>query len=481
MSGHWRMTLEELVAGSEGRVLSQFAREYSGVGTDTRQDLGGKVFIALRGDTFDAHNFLLQAVEAGATALLVHRLPREVENLRERVTIVEVDDTLKGLQHLGTFWRRKHRTRVLALTGSNGKTTTKEFARTILGSYRTVHCAEGSFNNHWGVPLSLLGIDSSHEFAIIEMGMNHPGELTELARIAEPDLVLVTMVGRGHLEGVGSIDGVAVAKAEIYDAALPTAVMIFNLENPYTRDMYERYGRIRASHLVFKFASFGYINVSNWPPVDVALDVTEMTFDSMRIAGYIGTMAGETSVPVFGRQNVNNLMAAATMALAVGLSPRDIWAALPLCRTVWGRNQWVNLKSGARALFDGYNANPESMTAALENFAALKCSARKFAVLGEMRELGEHSPRLHRELGLTAAEAGFDGIGFFGPHHADFSAGLKDGGFNKSLFVSDSYEQSLAPRMLPVLQVGDIVLIKGSRGMALEKALEGLEPLDFQP
>jgi len=313
------------------------------------------------------------------------------------------------------------------------------------------------------------------------MGMNHPGELTELVNIAEPDMVLVTMVGRGHLEGLGSIDGVAIAKAEIYDAAPPTAIMIFNLENPYTRDMFERYGRIRASHLVYKFASFSYANVSNWPPVDVALDATEMTPESMRIAGYIGNMAGETSVPVFGRQNVNNLMSAVSICLAAGLSPRDIWAALPLCRTVWGRNQWVSLKSGARALFDGYNANPESMGAALDNFTVLKTSGRKFAVLGEMRELGAHAPQLHYELGRRAAAAGFDAISFFGPHHGDFTAGLKDAGFKKILFVSDSYEDSLAPKMLPVLQVGDIVLIKGSRGMALEKALGGLAPLDFQP
>jgi UDP-N-acetylmuramoyl-tripeptide--D-alanyl-D-alanine ligase len=481
MSARWRMSLEELVAGSGGRVVSQVAREYSGVGTDTRQNLTGQIFIALKGDNFDAHGFLQKAVDSGASALLVHRVPEEAKGLKEKVTIVEVDDTLKGLQRLATFWRRKNKAKILALTGTNGKTTTKEFTREIIGSCRSVHTATGSYNNHWGVPICLLGIEPSHEFAIVEMGMNHPGELTDLVKIAEPDVVMVTMVGRGHLEGVGSIDGVARAKSEIYAAASKKATMIFNLENPYTRDMYEIFGRHRSAQLVLKFSSLSYAQGASWPPSDVSLDVTEMDLEQMRIKGRIGHMTDAATIPVFGKQNINNLMAAASLALAAGLSPREIWAALPLCRTVWGRNQWVNLKSGARALFDGYNANPESMAAALENLSLVKVPGRKFAILGEMKELGKDSPALHHEMGEKAARSGFAEICFLGPHKDDFAAGLKAGGFNKNPFISNSYEETLAPRMLPVLHVGDIVLIKGSRGMALEKALMSLEPLDFEP
>jgi len=479
------MTIEELVTGTEGKTVALLEHTFDGVGTDTRADLTGKIFVALKGDNFDAHDFLHKAVSAGAAALLVHRLPssKEVEKLltEGRVTIVKVDDTLRALQGLATFWRRKQRAKILGITGSNGKTTTKEFAATLIGSYKNVHYSKGSLNNHWGVPLTLLAIRPEHDIAIVEMGMNHPGELTELVKIAEPDVVMVTTVGRGHLAGLGSIDGVTRAKAEIYEAASPQAIMIFNLENPYTRDMFERYGRLRSSNQVLNFASVEYVNNASWPAVDVSLGVREMTTEYMCVVGQINGIPGETVVPIFGKQNITNLMAAVGLALAAGVPAKNIWSGLPMVRTTWGRNQWVTLKSGARVLFDGYNANPESMGAAIDNFAHLKLgSGRKFAILAEMREMGEHAPHVHREIGERAARAGFAGISFFGPSGLEFVAGLEAGGFYKTLLVSDTYEESLAPRMLPVLHEGDIVLMKGSRGMALEKALMGLEPVDFK-
>jgi UDP-N-acetylmuramoyl-tripeptide--D-alanyl-D-alanine ligase len=179
---------------------------------------------------------------------------------------------------------------------------------------------------------------------------------------------------------------------------------------------------------------------------------------------------------------VNNLMVAAACALACGLKPEEIWKALPLCKTVWGRNQWVKLESGARVLFDGYNANPESMKAALENFAGLRppTKGRRFAVLGEMLEMGSEAPAVHRELGERAAKAGLDGVSFFGAHHESFRAGFGAADGSEILMITSTYEQNLAPQTLPVLNENDIVLIKGSRGMRLEKVLADLKPIDFQ-
>ncbi len=477
MSPVLKMTLEEIEKATGGKTLSRMKTEFSGVGTDTRTDLAGKVFVALKGENFDAHDFLGKAVEAGADALIVHRLPHDARMVLDKVTVVEVPDTLKAFQDLGHYWRRKMRAIVLALTGSNGKTTTKEFAAQIIGSRRKVHNSKGSFNNHWGVPMTLLALDSSHEVALVEMGMNHPGELTRLCEIADPDVVAVTMVGRGHLEGLGSLEGVARAKAEIYEASRDDATLIFNLENEHTRRMYERF-QPQARGEVITFAGTGKQPFGIEP--DISLEVVAMELESMTIRGRIRGVSGEVSVPVFGAQNITNLMAAAALALGAGLTPDDIWTAFPQCRTVWGRNQWVRLASGARALFDGYNANPESMQAAIENFSLLKVPGRKFAILGEMREMGSHTAQVHQEIGELAARAGFDGICFFGPSGSQFAAGLKSGGFSKSQFISDSYEQGLAPRMLPVLDGNDIVLIKGSRGMRLERALMDLDPLDFQ-
>ncbi len=470
------MTLEDLVAGTEGKIVSQGPRVFSGLGTDTRVDLSGKVFFALKGDSFDAHDFLAKAVDARAAALVVHKIPADVlAGLQGQVTVVQVPDTLLALQKLGRFWRHKMKATILGITGTNGKTTTKEFTAALLETKFKVQYSKGSFNNHWGVPFSLLSIEPEHEIAVIEMGMNHPGELRDLSHIVEADALVCTMVGRGHLEGVGSIEGVAKAKSEIYEYAPKAATFIFNLDNEYTRKMYETWGKSRPKEKVLTFAQSG-----RWPEIDVCLDVVSANESALHIKGQIQGQAGETSVPVFGRQNITNLMTAACFGLFCGLTPSEVWLALPKCKTVWGRNQWVNLESGARALFDAYNANPESMRAAVENFATLKARGKKIALLGEMRELGSHAPELHRELGRAVGSAGFDEVLFVGPSQAEFAEGLKAGGFLKKPVLSASYEQNLASRACPVLHEHDIVLIKGSRGMQLERALADLKPLNFK-
>jgi UDP-N-acetylmuramoyl-tripeptide--D-alanyl-D-alanine ligase len=422
----------------------------------------------------------------------VHEVPESAREVLDKVTVVKVDDTLAAFQRLGNFWRHKMRARIVGITGTNGKTTSKEFSAALIGSKRNVQYSKGSFNNHWGVPMSLLSIDPSHEVAIIEMGMNHLHELTDLNRIVEPDIVVCTMVGRGHLEGVGSIEGVARAKSEIYEHAPTRAVRIFNLENQHTRRMYETFGRPFPPHQVMTFAGHEWsvanlhpgctLSANGFPLPEVSFDVVEAMPDSLTIRGQIKGVTGEATVPVFGRHNVNNLMVAAACGLACGLSPEEVWQGLPRCQTVWGRNQWVKLECGARVLFDGYNANPESMKAAIENFAGLDApkGGRKFAVLGEMLEMGQEAPAVHRELGEIVAKAGFDGVSFFGPSGALFQDGMAQEGVGKILMISGIYEQNLAPKTLPVLNDNDIVLIKGSRGMRLEKVLSDLKPVDFQ-
>jgi UDP-N-acetylmuramoyl-tripeptide--D-alanyl-D-alanine ligase len=476
-SSNWKLTLEEILEATGGDELNTHAEDFSGVGTDTRTDLTGKLFIALKGDNYDAHDFLDKAAQAGATGALVHRLPKSRVGF-EQMTLITVDDTLDALQDLGRFWRKKMSARILAVTGTNGKTTTKEFAAAIIGAEKKVQYSKGSLNNHWGVPLSLLSIEPQHEVAVIEMGMNHPGELTDLIYIAEPDVVMVTMVGRGHLEGVGSIEGVAAAKEEMYEQAPDGALAIFNLENPYTEKMYVQ---ARRRNPKLKFLAFGGPSVKNQTAtLDVSLEVVSADEKSLQIKGAIRGVSGSTEVPVFGAHNITNLMAAACLALSVEISPEKIWKALPLCQSGWGRNQWVKTQSGARVLFDAYNANPESMRAAIENFAHLKSAGRKIAVLGEMREMGEAANSVHRELGEAVGRLGFDVIAFVGPSRAAFEAGIRASDFSKKLFVTGSYENNLASEMVNVLDSTDIVLIKGSRGMQLERILEEWKPIDFK-
>lgn len=488
----WSLSVQEAAAAMDGRLellgsggLNDLV--FRGVGTDTRADLTGLLFFALVGDVHDAHDHLKSAIEKGATGLVIHRPLSEAErlqiNLRVEaagfpVAIVVVENTLTALQNLSRHWRHKCRAMILGITGTNGKTTTKEFAAAIISTRLKVQWSKGSFNNHWGVPISLLSIAPEHDVAVIEMGMNHLGELKTLSRLADADAVVCTMVGRGHLEGVGSIEGVARAKSEIYEFAPRRSTFVFNLDNPFTKNMLVQFAGPNVDGEGRRKLTFGAAG-----PADVCMQVLKMTPDSLSVSGVIQGVDGQAEVPVFGGHNITNLMAASCLALAAGLSPQEVWAALPLCRSAWGRNQWVRLKSGARCLFDGYNANPESMTAALENARLLKKHflGKKIAVLGEMRELGEHAGTLHEEIGRLVADVGFDRVVFLGPSHERFAkAYLSNGGKSADLTTSTEFKLETASQIAKQLKADDFVLIKGSRGMSLENFLKALEPVDFQ-
>lgn len=504
LESNWTLSAQEAAAAVDGKLeliggggLADSV--FHGVGTDTRVDLSTKLFFALVGDAHDAHGFLKDAVQKNAAGLVIHRQLTTEEILlceqqsqisRMPVAVIVVKDTLLALQQLARHWRMKCPAMILGITGTNGKTSTKEFAAAMISSRFKVQWSKGSFNNHWGVPISLLSIRPDDEVAVIEMGMNHIGELKTLSRLVEANAVVCTMVGRGHLEGVGSVEGVAQAKSEIYSEAPRTATFIFNLDNEYTVSMMARFaargeeGRAGRRTVTFGAAAG-----------DVSLRVTSMDADSIRVEGEIRGVVGQAVVPVYGKHNVTNLMAAASLALVAGMSPQEIWNALPLCRSAWGRNQWVSLKSGARAMFDGYNANPESMQAALENAKLLSVQGRRIAVLGEMRELGDFAASAHEELGRLAGDVGFDEVIFVGPSAAHFARGFEMGGRSEAavgarggaplgaksrLKTILSFDPAVAADLKMRLVPGDFVLIKGSRGMSLETFLKGLDPTDFK-
>lgn len=487
-SSDWILSAQEAAAAVDGKLelvggVGLADTVFKGSGTDTRVDLSSLLFVALVGDAHDAHAYLKSAIEKNAAGLMIHRPLTSIEMAACQakaaetgmpIAIVLVEDTLVALQKLSKHWRHKCRAMILGITGTNGKTSTKEFAAALLSSRFKVQYSTGSFNNHWGVPISLLSIQPSHDIAVIEMGMNHAGELKTLSKLVDADVVVCTMVGRGHLEGVGSIEGAAAAKSEIYEFAPKNATFIFNLDNEHTNRMMSRFAGEGRRTLTFG-ESAG----------DVSLRVKSMTSEMLIVDGEIKGVFGTAEIPVFGKHNITNLMAAATLALAAGMSPKEIWKSLPECRSAWGRNQWVQLKSGARVLFDGYNANPESMRAALENSqlllagsgAAREFAGRGVAVLGEMRELGSFAGALHEELGLQLRDVGFSEVIFIGPSFESVRKGF--GSAPKAQFLP-SYDAKVAADLRGRLGAGDYVLIKGSRGMSLEVFLEALEPLDFK-
>ncbi len=466
----WHLNL--IAEWTEGSVLSTFKTEFAEIGTDTRADLTGKVFIALKGDSYDAHHYLEQAVQNGAAALIVHELPPKFENLKSKVSIILVKDTLRALQNFAHGYRKILPVKVIGITGSNGKTTTKEFTAQIIGAYRRTHYSQGSFNNHWGVPLTLLQMPLDTEFAVVEMGMNHAGEITELVKIAEPDIVVCTMVGTAHIEFFGTQKNIALAKSEIYLESGEYTTRIFNQDQELTYDMMYPSSRKHPSARMLTFSA-------SHNEADVYFRIEELSMHGMKISGLIGGEKGEAQIPIFGKQNLTNLMAAATIAHACKLNPEQIWKALPLCKTAWGRNQFIETEVGAEILFDGYNANPDSMKALLENIPLLKVNGAKIGVFGQMKELGVAAPEAHQELGRHAAEADFKQIYFIGEDHLNFSKGIAQSNFKGEVFIKPAFEDSLGEKLKASIKKGDIVVVKGSRGAGTERFVEYCSPVNW--
>lgn len=451
------------------KIVQVDAEGFSGIGTDTRQNLSQQLFWALRGENFDAHQFLQQAIAQGAKGLLVDHLPKGWQKWAGATTILQVDDTLQALQQFGRAVRRKAKAKVIGITGSNGKTSTKEFAATILQSQYKVHWNRGSFNNHFGLPFNLIATPEESDFVVAEMGMNHAGELKLLCEIAEPDLVVCTVVGRAHIEFFGSEEKIAAAKEEIYLFSPPEALRIYNLDNPWTKAMCDR-APSKGRRLTF--SQFD-------EQADVCLKLRETSTRGLVLQGRIQSQIGECRVPVLGSHHAVNLAAAASLALGAGMSPAAIWQALPSCQGAWGRMQLLESNSGYGIVFDGYNANPDSMAALLRASVELRPEGKTYFVLAEMRELGAHSAEAHEALGRQVAELDPAGIWFYGPSFAHFQCGAESAGYKKNLVVSDSYKEVLASEFASVLKNSDLVFVKGSRGLKTEKFVEVCRPRHF--
>ena len=473
MDPRWTSTLPELTAATGGRALSTPRATFSRVGTDTRADLSDRLFVALTGGRFDAHDFVESAVAGGAAAVMVSEWREEWRPLLKKASFVSVEDTLPSLQNFARYWRGKRKPKVLGITGSNGKTSTKEFALALLKPHLAVHASKGSFNNHWGVPLSILEADQECTHLILEMGMNHAGEITALCSIASPDVTLVTTVGRAHVGELGSAAAVAAAKEEIYKAS-PTSTQIFNLDNEWTLAMQQR---SRAA----KKMTFSSFNAK----ATVHLRAQRSTFEGLEIVGTIDGIENTAFVRVFGRHNVVNLMAAANLARAAGLTPEQIWLGLnEIADVAWGRNQILALANDARVLFDGYNANPDSVGALLKNLFEMDVEGRKFLIMGDMRELGAYAEAAHEEAGEQAAHVNFEAVWFVGEHAAAFARGLAKVKTPAHLETSATIDPEIAQRFYQMLKPGDLVAVKASRGVGLERAFKSwplVTPLGEKP
>jgi UDP-N-acetylmuramoyl-tripeptide--D-alanyl-D-alanine ligase len=443
-------TLTAVARAVEGRLVGADAA-FGTVTTDSRTLAAGALFVAIAGDRFDGNDFVPDAHAKGAAGALVSRYTSVA------LAQVEVRDTRRALGALAKVWRAAFAVPVVAVTGSTGKTTVKELIASILSVSRSICVTRGNLNNDVGVPLTLLDLANEHDALVVELGANHAGEIDYLAGLAQPTVGVITNAGAAHLEGFGSVAGVAAAKGELLDHLPRAGTAVLNADDPFRGDWLAR------APCEFK-VTFGFSPAADCRVID------EPRFDA---AGSEFTMClpdGEELdvwLPLLGRQNVANALAAAAAAQAAGASAEDIAAGLARAVPVRGRLRAVPGRGGATLIDDSYNANPASVRSALDHLASL--GGRRILVLGNMAELGPAAQELHRQVG-EYARGRCDLLLAIGDLAAEAAAAFGEKG-SRSADI-DAARAALEP----LLGDGVTVLIKGSRVMGLDRLVRTLEP-----
>jgi UDP-N-acetylmuramoyl-tripeptide--D-alanyl-D-alanine ligase len=432
-----------------------------GVSIDSRTLKPGEIFIAIRGDQFDGHNFISKAIEAGAVAIIVERRWTDA-NATMMVSInvprIIVENSLEALGQLANHYRGKFNIPVIAVGGSNGKTTTKEMIKNVLGSKFNVLCTEGNLNNHIGVPQTIFRLEKKHEIAVVELGANHAGEIGYLCSILEPTHGLITNIGREHLEFFGSIEGVAKAEGELFDWLLKhRGVSFVNTDDKYLS---------RAAKKQRKTVSFGFSSRG----VSIKGTIEEFNSNAQALLQVKprGKRAFKIIVGVPGEHNAKNALAAASVGLTMKVPASDIQKKLASFQPASKRMQ-VQQIAKVVILNDTYNANPDSTLAALETLCTMKSGGRKIAVLADMLELGPHADELHRQIGISLNSQAVDVLLTFGPlsKFINETATVETKAHFESKMVLSEY-------LLNTVTDGDIVLVKGSRGMKMEEIVTAL-------
>ncbi len=466
MSTLFTFDLEQIRSACSAKWLQKPDKlpHVKGVGIDSREDLTHKAFIAINGDKHDGHDHLAQAVDRGAQLLIIESARAKSLTVPPGVAMMHVESTRAALGRIANAYRQSLRgTKVIAITGSSGKTTTKRLIHGVLATTHSGISSPKSFNNDIGVPLTLLSAKSSDRFAVVEIGTNAPGEIADLARIAAPDIAVITMVGRSHLERLGSIEGVAREKGSLL-AVLPAddGVAIINADYPLLRPHLRRvkfkflFGESEEADL--RLTARGEINDHWWFEVN-------------------GRMRFEIALP--GRHNALNGLAAVAVGRRFGLDDEAIRAGL-LSVKPEAMRMTPQVSGGATFFNDAYNANPDSMIAALDTFAELAGGARRrIVVLGDMLELGDESASLHREIAAHIARiddrCGLDHVILIGKHMAEAAGDIrKHFGKDRMTHVAALNDRAIAS-VRKLIRTGDAVLVKASRGMELERVIEARE------
>jgi len=467
MTVKWgEITVNEIVSAIGGRQISgPSERHIQGLSTDSRKMVPGHIFLALKGERYDGHDFLDEAVHAGAAGLIIESAKPIKRGLYENnLAVVAVPSTLDALGDLALWWRRQWGGKIIAITGSNGKTTTKEMAASILSLKARTMKSPGNFNNLIGLPLSILLIREEYTLAVLEMGMNRTGEIARLTRIAEPQIGVVTNVASAHLEGLGDLEGVAAAKGELLREMSPQSTAILNGDSELTKRC--------ASGFQGPIITFG-LNPSNRVRAEHirgsknSSQAFTLTIDDDRIP---------VRINLLGTHNVLNALAGAAIAFSLSL-PRDLIArGLEECKPLKGRFQVIEVNDGIRLIDDTYNSNPSSLNAALETIKELKDKEHGLVVcLGEMLELGKDAAKYHFNAGQRIAGMGTRYLVVMGEHGHHVIEGAREAGMHiRQTSLATNHTEMLEAIKANVRE-GDIVFLKGSRKVALDKVVEGMK------
>ncbi|NMC44500.1 MAG: UDP-N-acetylmuramoyl-tripeptide--D-alanyl-D-alanine ligase [candidate division Zixibacteria bacterium] len=459
MSAEILQTVLEAELVSPGKALPSGG---TGLSIDTRSLLPGEIFFAIPGTTHDGHDYVEAAFRRGAAAAVINRSQKARFAANSPGLLIVVEDTHKALLEMARYLRRDSRAAFAGITGSNGKTTTKEMLYAVMSVRHRAYRSPGNLNNLFGAPIALGRMPQNVQYAIFEMGISYPGEMTRLAGIIQPEIAVMTNIGPAHLETLKTVDQIVQAKFELIDHLPAGAAIVLNSDDP------RLVAEARRRNLAF--TAFGVDADCPFRAKDIRL-----TLDR-RISFTVSDQVIE--LPVLGRANVYNALAAVAAASVWGVRPED-WAVGLAAFEPAAMRLTLEHYRGLDLLIDCYNANPESVKEALRTLQGFAVAGRKIAVLGDMLELGDLSDALHVEIGRTAAAAGIDFLLCLGPHSAATVDGARAAGMKPDMSRHYATHQELLEALAALVRPGDMVLFKGSRGMELEKIVVGLKGSAF--
>ncbi len=454
-----RMTVQEIAEAVQGQIqFSIPGARVTGVSIDSRTVNKGDLFIAIKGQRYDGHDFIKNAVKNGAVCVLSEKEIQPLENCSG----VTVEDTAHALKALAKHYRRKFDVKVVAVTGSTGKTTTKDMIAHVLSSHFNVMKTVGNYNNEIGLPLTVFNINPKHEILVLEMGMSGFGEIAALTDIAMPDIAVITNIGVAHIENLGSQDNILKAKTEIFNSFTDEGLAVLNGDDRYLLTLRDKY-HFDKIYFSIKTKQAGFIN---------AYDI-KSTQGGISFKVDILGKGEQINIPVPGEHNIYNALAAIAVAIHLGVPAHKIKHALGSVTANKGRMNIITTDDGLKIIDDCYNANPDSMAAAIRVLADIG-KGRRIAVLGDMLELGDYSERGHRYIGRIAKEESVDILICVGQQAVFIGREAAQQGMPDSHIEYFDKNKQAVEYLKSMVKPGDTILIKGSRGMGMEEILSGI-------